>query len=93
MPIRQDFPYDKAATLPVALLTMHAALYHPLPVGKEGGKRVRSQEASDGVGLMALQIAKLKAPFSHLFRKKREKGKGARNSWPIGRRYHLSSTF
>jgi NADPH2:quinone reductase len=54
----QDFPYDKAATLPVALLTMHDAL---ITHGRlKAGESVLIQGASAGVGLMALQIAKLK---------------------------------
>jgi NADPH2:quinone reductase len=47
-----------AATLPVALTTMHNAL---VTNGKlQAGQSVLIQGASSGVGLMALQIAKLK---------------------------------
>jgi NADPH2:quinone reductase len=54
----KDFPFDKAATLPVALLTMHDAL---ITHGRlKAGESVLIQGASAGVGLMALQIAKLK---------------------------------
>ncbi len=54
----KDFSYEQAATLPVALLTMHDAL---ITNGRlKAGERVLIQGASAGVGLMALQIAKLK---------------------------------
>src|SRR6202035_3156992 len=50
--------FEEAATLPIALATMHNA------VGTNGalqsGQSVLIQGASSGVGLMALQIAKLK---------------------------------
>jgi len=50
--------YATAATLPLALTTMHNAL---VTVGRlEAGQSVLVQGASSGVGLMALQIAKLK---------------------------------
>ena len=56
IPSRMDF--DVAATLPVALTTMHNAL---VTNGKlQAGQSVLIQGASSGVGLMALQIAKLK---------------------------------
>jgi NADPH2:quinone reductase len=50
--------FDEAATLPVALATMHNAV---VTVGElQAGQSVFIQGASSGVGLMALQIAKLK---------------------------------
>ncbi len=50
--------FEKAATLPVALHTMHDAL---VTNGRlEAGQAVLIQGASSGVGLMALQIAKAK---------------------------------
>jgi NADPH2:quinone reductase len=50
--------FEVAATLPVALTTMHNAL---VTNGRlENGQSVLIQGASSGVGLMALQIAKLK---------------------------------
>lgn len=50
--------FDVAATLPIALTTMHNAL---VTNGKiQPGQTVLIQGASSGVGLMALQIAKLK---------------------------------
>lgn len=49
---------DVAATLPLALTTMHNAL---VTIGQlQAGQSVLIQGASSGVGLMALQIAKLK---------------------------------
>lgn len=55
--IPDDMPFEHAATLPVALGTMHDAL---VTNGKlEAGESVLIQGASSGVGLMALQIAKL----------------------------------
>lgn len=57
-PIPDDMSFEEAATLPVALTTMHNAL---IAVGKlRAGQSVLVQGASSGVGLMALQIAKLK---------------------------------
>ncbi|WP_420135127.1 quinone oxidoreductase family protein [Rhodopseudomonas sp.] len=57
-PIPNDMGFEQAATLPVALTTMHNAL---IAVGKlRAGQSVLIQGASSGVGLMALQIAKLK---------------------------------
>ncbi len=53
---RLDF--EKAATLPVALLTMHDAVVTNGAL--QPGETVLVQGASSGVGLMALQIAKLK---------------------------------
>lgn len=50
--------FEVAATLPIALTTMHNAL---VTNGKlQPGQSVLIQGASSGVGLMALQIAKLK---------------------------------
>lgn len=50
--------FDEAATLPIALTTMHNAL---ITNGRlQPGQTVLIQGASSGVGLMALQIAKLK---------------------------------
>jgi NADPH2:quinone reductase len=50
--------FSTAATLPLALTTMHNAL---VTVGRlEPGQSVLVQGASSGVGLMAMQIAKLK---------------------------------
>jgi NADPH2:quinone reductase len=50
--------FEEAATLPVALATMHNAV---VTVGAlQPGQTVLIQGASSGVGLMALQIAKLK---------------------------------
>jgi NADPH2:quinone reductase len=56
--IPDTMSFDTAATLPVALTTMHNAL---VTNGRlEPGQSVLIQGASAGVGLMALQIAKLK---------------------------------
>jgi len=50
--------YEQAATLPIALQTMHNAL---MTAGRlKAGETVLIQGASSGVGLMGLQIAKLK---------------------------------
>jgi NADPH:quinone reductase len=50
--------FEEAATLPVALATMHNAV---VTVGElQAGQSVLIQGASSGVGLMALQIARLK---------------------------------
>jgi NADPH2:quinone reductase len=50
--------YEQAATLPVALQTMHNAL---VTAGRlKAGETVLIQGASSGVGLIGLQIAKLK---------------------------------
>jgi NADPH2:quinone reductase len=50
--------YEQAATLPVALQTMHNAV---VTAGRiQAGETVLIQGASSGVGLMGLQIAKLK---------------------------------
>jgi NADPH2:quinone reductase len=53
-----NMSYEQAATLPVALQTMHNAL---LTAGRlKAGETVLIQGASSGVGLMGLQIATLK---------------------------------
>ncbi|HYM02313.1 MAG TPA: zinc-binding dehydrogenase [Stellaceae bacterium] len=53
-----NMSYEQAATLPVALQTMHDAL---VTNGRlQAGDSVLIQGASSGVGLMGLQIAKLK---------------------------------
>jgi NADPH2:quinone reductase len=57
VPMPQNMNFEQAATLPVAVATMHDALVtngHLKP-----GQSVMIQGASSGVGLMALQIAKL----------------------------------
>ena len=55
-PIPASMRFDQAATLPVALQTMHNAL---VTAGRlVAGESVLIQGASSGVGLMALQIAK-----------------------------------
>ena len=55
-PIPADMSFEQAATLPVALQTMHNAL---VTAGRlAAGESVLIQGASSGVGLMALQIAK-----------------------------------
>ncbi|HEY5126321.1 MAG TPA: zinc-binding dehydrogenase [Bradyrhizobium sp.] len=50
--------FEEATTLPVALATMHNAVV--TNGGLQAGQSVLIQGASSGVGLMALQIAKLK---------------------------------
>ncbi|WP_022720467.1 zinc-binding dehydrogenase [Rhodopseudomonas sp. B29] len=58
LPIPGSMSFEDAATLPVALTTMHNAL---VAIGKlRSGQSVLIQGASSGVGLMALQIAKFK---------------------------------
>ncbi len=53
-----NMSYEQAATLPVALQTMHNAL---VTAGRlKAGETVLIQGASSGVGLMGLQIAKLR---------------------------------
>jgi NADPH2:quinone reductase len=53
-----DMTFERAATLPIALNTMHDAL---ITNGRlRAGESVLIQGASTGVGLMGLQIAKLK---------------------------------
>jgi NADPH:quinone reductase len=57
-PIPGGMSFEQAATLPVALLTLHNAL---VTAGRlKAGESVMIQGASSGVGLMGLQIAKLK---------------------------------
>ncbi len=57
VPMPDDMDFEQAATLPVALGTMHDAL---VTNGRlKAGESVLIQGASAGVGLMALQIAKL----------------------------------
>lgn len=56
--IPADMDFDEAATLPVALTTMHNALITNGTL--QAGQTVLVQGASSGVGLMALQIARLK---------------------------------
>lgn len=58
LPIPGAMGYAQAATLPVALQTMHDALVTQGRLAP--GETVLVQGASSGVGLMALQIAKLK---------------------------------
>jgi NADPH:quinone reductase-like Zn-dependent oxidoreductase len=56
-PMPGNFTFEQAATLPVAVATMHDAL---VTNGRlNAGESVMIQGASSGVGLMALQIAKL----------------------------------
>ena len=50
--------FEEACTLPIALTTMHNAVV--TVGGLQAGQTVMIQGASSGVGLMALQIAKLK---------------------------------
>src|SRR5579864_7702840 len=50
--------FDEAATLPVALTTMHNAVV--TVGGLQAGQSVMIQGASSGVGLMAMQIARFK---------------------------------
>ncbi|WP_315777584.1 MULTISPECIES: zinc-binding dehydrogenase [unclassified Bradyrhizobium] len=50
--------FDEAATFPIALTTMHNAVVSNGAL--KPGQRVLVQGASSGVGLMAMQIAKLK---------------------------------
>jgi NADPH2:quinone reductase len=57
VPIPDDMTFEHAATLPVALGTMHDALVTNGHL--KAGDSVLIQGASSGVGLMALQIAKL----------------------------------
>jgi NADPH2:quinone reductase len=56
--IPDGISFSQAATLPIALTTMHNALV--TVGGMQPGQAVLIQGASSGVGLMALQIAKLK---------------------------------
>ena len=57
-PMPDGMSFEQAATLPVALSTLHNAL---ITAGRlKAGESVMIQGASSGVGLMGLQIAKLK---------------------------------
>jgi NADPH2:quinone reductase len=57
MPMPADMSWEVAASLPIALLTLHDAL---VTNGRlKAGERVLIQGASSGVGLMGLMIAKL----------------------------------
>jgi NADPH2:quinone reductase len=58
LPLPRGVSLEQAATLPVALMTMHDAVV--TNGGLRQGEAVLVQGASSGVGLMALQIAKLK---------------------------------
>ena len=58
-PMPDGMSFEQAATLPVALITLHNAL---VTAGRlQAGESVMIQGASSGVGLMGLQIAKLRA--------------------------------
>ncbi len=58
LPVPDDMPFDEATTLPIALKTMHDAI---VTNGRlQEGESVLVQGASSGVGLMALQIARLR---------------------------------
>jgi NADPH2:quinone reductase len=57
VPLPDDMTFEHAATLPVALGTMHDALVTNGHL--KAGDSVLIQGASSGVGLMAMQIAKL----------------------------------
>ena len=58
LPIPASMSFEDAASLPIALTTMHNAV---VTVGQlQRGQNVLVQGASAGVGLMAMQIAKLK---------------------------------
>ena len=78
-----NMSYEQAATLPVALQTMHDAL---VTAGRlKAGETVLIQGASSGVGLMGLQIAKLKGARlgdRHLDQRRRG-ASGSRSSAPI----------
>ena len=57
-PMPNGMSFERAATLPVALITLHNAL---ITAGRlRVGESVMIQGASSGVGLMGLQIARLK---------------------------------
>jgi NADPH2:quinone reductase len=58
IPANANMSYEDAATLPVALATMHNAVVTNGAL--QAGQSVMIQGASSGVGLMAMQIAKLK---------------------------------
>jgi NADPH:quinone reductase len=57
-PMPDGMSFEQAATLPVSLITLHNAL---VTAGRlQAGESVMIQGASSGVGLMGLQIAKLR---------------------------------
>ncbi|MBC7578256.1 zinc-binding dehydrogenase [Tardiphaga sp.] len=58
LPASANMSWEQAATLPVALTTMHNALVTNGAL--QQGQSVLIQGASSGVGLMAMQIARLK---------------------------------
>src|SRR6185437_652504 len=58
LPAQGNMNFEEAATLPVALATMHNAVVTSGAL--QPGQSVMIQGASSGVGLMAMQIAKLK---------------------------------
>lgn len=58
IPAKANMSFEDAATLPVALATMHNAVVTNGAL--QPGQTVLIQGASSGVGLMALQIARLK---------------------------------
>lgn len=58
LPIPESMTYEQAASLTLALTTMHNAVV--TVGGLQAGQSLLVQGASSGVGLMALQIAKLK---------------------------------
>ena len=58
VPAKANMSFEEAATLPVALATMHNAVVTNGAL--QPGQTVLIQGASSGVGLMAMQIAKLK---------------------------------
>jgi NADPH:quinone reductase len=58
IPATGNMSFEEAATLPVALATMHNAVV--TVGGLRDGQSVLIQGASSGVGLMAMQIAKLR---------------------------------
>lgn len=58
LPAQGNISFEEAATLPVALATMHNAVVTAGAL--QEGQTVLIQGASSGVGLMAMQIAKLK---------------------------------
>ncbi|MDB5547282.1 MAG: quinone oxidoreductase [Tardiphaga sp.] len=79
--IPESMDFETACTLPVALTTMHNALV--TNGGLTAGQSVLIQGASSGVGLMALQIARLKGgkpvvgSSTHAARRERLKDFGA----------------
>ena len=58
LPAQGNMSFEEAATLPVALATMHNAVVTNGAL--QAGQTVLIQGASSGVGLMAMQIAKFK---------------------------------